>query len=290
MPASQSGPRLTLFSIPKPFAGAAVRIQTNAISSWKQLGDAVDVILVGDDPGTAETAAELDVRHLPGVRTNEQGTPLIGAAFSMVQEASTTPLIAYSNGDVILRSDFVAASQRLYHSDLKTFVGIGRRTDLDIRETLDFSQADTDARLDQLIERDGKPGPVVCKEYFVMTRDAYPSIPDFVVGRGNWDNWMVANARSRGVPVIDLAPSVRAIHQDHDYAHSKSSRMSCYVTGPEAQHNQRLGGGKNIIRGACATWKMTADGPVRKRCPWLFLDFWLDLPRFVRLLADLMRR
>ena len=48
---------LTLFSTPKPFRGHIAVIQTNAIRSWLELEPACEVILFGDEEGTAEVAA-----------------------------------------------------------------------------------------------------------------------------------------------------------------------------------------------------------------------------------------
>ncbi|MFN2215709.1 MAG: glycosyl transferase family 2, partial [Anaerolineales bacterium] len=65
---------LTIFSAPKPFTDPHIAtIQRNAIHSWCMLGDQVEVILVGDEEGMAETARELGVKHLSGVACNDQG-------------------------------------------------------------------------------------------------------------------------------------------------------------------------------------------------------------------------
>jgi len=40
---------LTIFAIPKPFSGEFDRIQRNAISSWKSLPGAPQIILFGDE-------------------------------------------------------------------------------------------------------------------------------------------------------------------------------------------------------------------------------------------------
>jgi hypothetical protein len=45
---------LTIFAIPKPFRGHIGVIQRNAICSWLELRQACEIILLGDDEGTAE--------------------------------------------------------------------------------------------------------------------------------------------------------------------------------------------------------------------------------------------
>ena len=65
------------------FDGVTAVQQRNAIQSWQQLGDWVEVVLVGDDPGTAETARNLHVRHMPNVERNAYGTPLVDSVFRL---------------------------------------------------------------------------------------------------------------------------------------------------------------------------------------------------------------
>jgi len=66
--ANQKGKRLlTIFSIPKAFAGHNGIIQNNAIQSWVRLSPACQVILFGDDPGVAEAARRFGVVHVPDI-------------------------------------------------------------------------------------------------------------------------------------------------------------------------------------------------------------------------------
>ncbi len=52
-------PLITLFTAPKAFKDAHISlIQHNALRSWQALGDQVAVVLIGDEEGIAEAAAE----------------------------------------------------------------------------------------------------------------------------------------------------------------------------------------------------------------------------------------
>jgi hypothetical protein len=127
---------------------------------------------------------------------------------------------------------------------------------------------------------------IVCKEYFLFPRTMFDSVPDFAVGRGNWDNWMVHKAKRLCVPVIDLSRCVLAVHQKHDYSPAGLSRWRCYVAGVEARENQSLAGGRHLISGSTATWRLTKTSLCRNRMSFLYLDFWRDFPRFMKLIAD----
>lgn len=51
---------ITIFSTPKPFRGHFEIIQRNAIQSWLRLRPGCEIILLGNDEGTAE----FNLRHV----------------------------------------------------------------------------------------------------------------------------------------------------------------------------------------------------------------------------------
>ncbi len=66
---------VTIFATPKAFRGHFAVIQRNAIASWTKLSPKVDVILMGDDAGTAEIAREFGLRHNGGIASFPSRTP-----------------------------------------------------------------------------------------------------------------------------------------------------------------------------------------------------------------------
>src|SRR5512140_2387484 len=107
-------PLITLFTAPKQFTNPHIAmIQRNAILSWTKLGPEVEVVMVGDEAGMAEFAAETGVSHLPQVRCNAHGTPLVSSIFQLGREVSASPLLAYANADVLFLPDFIEAAKRI---------------------------------------------------------------------------------------------------------------------------------------------------------------------------------
>lgn len=280
---------VTIFALPKPFVGDADRIQSNAFRSWMQLSPTVDVLLLGDETGIADFAAEHQIAHFGHVDRNRNGTPLVSDAFSLAHQISTSPILVYCNSDVILDHSFALAMESLSsQNQFEQWLAIGQRTDVAIDRELNFADADQLRWLNEKSRADGKKSSHVCKEYFAFSRSLYQDVPPFAVGRGNWDNWMVSSVKQSGVPVIDLSRQVSAIHQSHDYAHMNGSRMSCYVNGKEARENQRLAGGRNLISGSVCTHRLATDCVERIGMVRGVLDFLGDVPRFVKLMAQLM--
>jgi hypothetical protein len=261
---------LTIFSAPKPFTNPHIAtIQRNAILCWTKLPD-VEVLLVGQEPGLAEAAAEFGVRLLPDVQRNEQGTPLVSSIFELARGSSKSALMVYVNGDMLFTSDLVAgALVAAAYAD--QFLVVGQRWDLDITDPLDFS-GDWEARLRQLTARGGRLHPPQGSDFFIFPRQQFANMPPFAIGRAGWDNWMIYYARQQGWPVIDGTPSILAMHQNHDYSHLPGGLPHYNLA--ESQQNTTLAGGLANLYNMLDTNAVLKSGKVQRPA--------LSLPRLVR--------
>lgn len=271
---------LTLFSVPKPFRGLAEIIQRNAIRSWLKLHPSVDVLLLGDDEGVAEVAAELGTQHAPNVARNELGIPLFDSVVEIAQSLAGHSLMAYVNTDIILMKDFVRGVLSIPWT---TFVMVGRRWNLTVMQSLDFEAVDWEEKLRSAAIRGGHHSGYGSSDYFVFPRGILGKIPAFAVGRTAIDNWVFYRARSLGVPLIDASLAITVVHQNHDYSHylelnstnaierqgGKKQADSWAIAGmkewlqqyqsPVVQRNQQLAGEKQFDLLA-ATWLLTPRG------------------------------
>ncbi len=237
-------PLITLFSAPKPFTNPHIAmIQRNAIRSWTLLCD-VEVILLGEETGLAETARELGVKHLSNVSRNELGTPLISSMFQRARENSHSDLLCIINADMIVMSDFLEAARRS-RMLRDRFVLLSQRWDLDVTEPLDFS-GDWNPRLSSIVHRQGSLHRPAGSDFFLFPKSCYMYIPDFAIGRAGWDNWMIYQARKEKWSVIDCTPSVMIVHQNHDYSHLPDGKP--HYEHPDTNENIRLAGGEASIR------------------------------------------
>ena len=247
---------ITLFAIPKAFAGRAGVIQRNAIASWTRLGDDVEVLLIGDDAGVAEAAGAANVRHVAAVEKTDHGTPLLSSAFATARDASTRPLLAYVNADIVLLPDFVAAVRRIR---FPSYLCLGRRWDVTVEGEIEPG-GDYEGRVRRLVASSGELALPDAIDYFVLDRTGpLTELPPFVVGRPGWDNWMIYRARSLGLPVVDATRAVTAVHQTHDYAHVPE-RSGYRWYGPEASANFALIEGLERFQTRHATHVLTRLG------------------------------
>lgn len=263
---------LTIFTTPKPFRGHIGVIQTNAIQSWVLLRPEPEVILFGSEEGTAEVASRFGIRHIAEVECNEYGTPLVSSIFSIAQDVASHQLMCYVNADIILISDFLTAIRQVQR---QSFLIVGQRWDVDVKEPVDFDKPDWEACLRTRVTEEGKLHPKSGIDYFVFSRGLYNDIPPLAIGRGVWDNWLIYRARSLKAPVIDATEAITAIHQNHDYSHHTGGIMGIQE-GPERKRNiELMGGVDHAFSLDYATWILTPKD-IRRALTMRHLYFRLD--------------
>lgn len=267
---------ITIFSAPKPFTDPHIAlIQRNAILSWLNLGPRVEVILLGEEDGLAEFAAEHSIRHIAGVERTPAGTPLVSAMFALARQHSTSPLLASVNADILLMPDFVeaasAAAQRA-----ENFLMVGQRYDLEVRDPLEYS-AGWPERLRERALTQGKLHRASGSDYFIFPRGCFADMPAFAIGRAGWDNWMIYAGRRSGWPVIDGTPSIMIVHQNHDYSHLPGGQP--HYRHPETYANVRLAGGKRAIFELRDVNRRLVAGKL-ERLPFSWSRFWREVEIF----------
>jgi hypothetical protein len=209
---------LTLFAIPKPFIGHIGVIQRNAIKSWTLSHPQCEIILLGDDEGTADVASEFGVRHVSQVARNEFGTPLLNDMFEKAQRLASHRLLCYVNADILLMRGLLEAVERV--SEWRdSFLMIGRRWDIGISQLWDFTPRDWEERLRRYVREHGKLRGEHSVDYFAFPKGFYDHIPPFAIGRFSFDSWLIFKAISSGHPVVDATGALMIAHQNHDYAH-----------------------------------------------------------------------
>lgn len=235
---------ITIFSAPKPFTDSHIAtIQRNAIASWTKLPN-VKVVLLGDEPGLAETAAELGVQHIRDIPRSPSGAPLMDAMFRLARQAGPSPLYCIVNADIILFDDLVSAAGNVA-AQQKRFVMLGQRWDADISAPLDFSEG-WQPRLRDSVMQDGSLHRPAGSDYFLFPEDCYQDLPAFIIGRAGWDNWMIYHALKSEIPAIDATQDVMIIHQNHDYSHLPGGQP--HYRHPETEENIRLAGGRPMTK------------------------------------------
>lgn len=228
---------ITFFTAPKAMDGDAARLQRNAIGSWRHLRPDVQVVLVGDDAGVAELAAELAVDHVGGVAPNELGTPRLDAVFDAARATARNRLLCFANADIVVRRDLLAGAEAVA-SRFESFLAVGESWDAPLDRMLDFD-ADWESVVAGALRGARRRGAGAL-DYFLFTDDLLHALPPFAIGRVGFDNWLVWRAWADGAPVVDLTRAVRPLHQRHGYSHLQGGRQATRHESPEGRRNLEL--------------------------------------------------
>lgn len=226
---------LTIFSIPKAFAGESDLLQRNAIESWRRLVPQCEVMLFGSDIGVREYAEEAGVRWMGDLPRNNFGTPLLQPAFEKANECAEHDTLCYVNSDIIILNDLVEATSLAIGSSRLL---VGRRINIKVDRSIFALGESWDCKLRELAQTTGCPHGPSAMDYFIFRRNELPvELENFAVGRPLWDNWMLMQSRRRRMQVVDITAQATVLHQDHGYGHVPD-RSGPRWEGPEA--NQHL--------------------------------------------------
>jgi hypothetical protein len=269
-------PLLTIITSVKPFVDPhIINLQRNAFQSWKELGPDVDIVVVGEEIGLAEVCQEMNLRRAPAIRRNRGGTPLVSSIYELGRQASTTPLLAYINADIVVLPDFLEGARKAFEQYEK-FLIIGQRWDLEVTAPINFSTG-WQKTLWRQVEMNGKHHRRVGSDYFIFPRTCFTDIPDLTVGRAFWDNWMIFWARHNHWPTIDASDGIQIIHQNHDYSHLPQGLS--HHKHPDTFENVRLGGGsRTTFMLDDADRRLTPSGIVPFPMTWK--KFWREVEIF----------
>lgn len=235
---------ISFFCVPKPFNGHVNIIQRNAIQSWTKLKPSCEIMLLGNEDGTAELAEEFKLTHIPQVSCNEFGTPLLDSIFHEAATHARHPLLCYVNADIVLLDDFMEAAQLV--ADQKSwFVMSGQRWNMEVTELLKFEPGWEDG-LKELVQEKGWLHHRTATDYFLFSKGVFDGIPPFAIGRTAWDAWLLFRARQQGADLIDATRVIMDIHQNHDYSHHPEGDAGVWF-GPESRINLELTGGRPFL-------------------------------------------
>jgi hypothetical protein len=238
---------ITFFTTAKPFCDHNATIQRNALRSWQLLHPDVEVILFGNEEGAAEAARELGIRHVPQVRTVESGPKLLPSFFDVAQRVARHDLICYVNCDIVLSTDFLYALNAVdaIHG---AFLMVGRRWNVEVDKPITFRASEWEEELVHRALAAGQQSSGDWIDFFAFRKGFYlGKMPEMVIGRVYWDQWLVWKAQNMGAVVVDASEVVMAIHQNHDYGYHPAGKAGVW-TDALAQRNYALAGGRWHLR------------------------------------------
>jgi hypothetical protein len=129
---------ISIVAVPKPFHGHIATIQRNALGSWTRAPGVAEVILLGDEAGTAEAARAANAVHVPRVALDDDGRPRLDDVFRVAQRTASSAWISYVNADIVLLPALMEAASAAMVA-LGRALLVSRRWNLDVAGSVAFS-------------------------------------------------------------------------------------------------------------------------------------------------------
>ncbi len=207
---------ITIFCTPKNFDGIFNTIQKNAIRSWRQISEQIEIIIFGNSRGSKEISKEVNGIYYPDVKCSRNGVPILSDLFKIANKISSFDILLFINSDILLPKNIIEVitkANRMYSK----FLLVGHRWDLEVKELINFNDFIALSRFWEMCRKKGEKDSPAAIDYFIFRKNTLKNIPDFVIGRPGYDNWLIWYARRNFFPVIDISKDVIVIHQSHHF-------------------------------------------------------------------------
>ena len=155
----------------------------------------------------------------------------------IVQRLFNTTFYAYANSDILFDRNLTDTIYELIRlkTNLTNILIVGQRRNWKIK----WKQNVWNLQEIGHYAKSAKLLGTYAQDYFISTRNGYPwsTIPDFVVGRIAYDNWLVVTALKREIPLVDASGTITALHQTDSRGDREGSnavaegRLNVYLAG-----------------------------------------------------------
>ena len=183
------------------------------VRNWQSLRPYVIPVVFTNEYRVAEECKTKGWDVLPIRISAIGGIPVLKFMFLDAMSNYNTPIYGFANSDILFTDSLIETLAWINVSvDLnKPILIIGKRTNVNYVEK---KEAETWKRLSIVARSRGKLFRGLAEDYFITSR-FYPwkDIPEVVIGRPAFDNWLVYHTRKQNYTVIDATRTILAVHQ-----------------------------------------------------------------------------
>ena len=255
---------LTFLTSAKAFRGRVGENQQEAIRSWIAIHPKAEVILYGRAEGAREVCLDLNIRYVPDIKCAPSGVPYFNEIVSDASRRAQHDLQVYINSDIILASSILESASKV---NFQRYLIVGQRIELREGAKIDhFSKELPDQLYDLALRGKAYLKNVSAIDYFVFSRGIWANLKPLIIGRGAYDNALIAYCLRSRIPIIDATFEILALHHSHNYDHVKNGMQEIYH-GEDAEKNRKLHGiTYNVPTIADADWILRNGKMVYSRC------------------------
>ncbi|MBA65882.1 MAG: hypothetical protein CMG55_08795 [Candidatus Marinimicrobia bacterium] len=234
---------ITIFCTPKNFEGIFDVIQKNAIRSWRKVSSEIEIIIFGDSFGAKEIASEVNGIYYPKIKCSKNGVPFLSDLFDKANKISVNDTLMFINADIIIPKN-IFDPIKIIRNQFQNFLSVGSRWDLDVDQSINFEKEDIVKLFWEKANNYSVRSSPAAIDYFIFNKNSIKKIPDFVIGRPGYDNWLLWYARRNLIPLIDLSNEIRVIHQNHHFNFHNIKQDPKIYYEEDGLNNRKIHGNK----------------------------------------------
>ena len=234
---------ITIFCTPKNFEGIFDVIQKNAIRSWRKVSSEIEIIIFGDSFGAKEIASEVNGIYYPKIKCSKNGVPFLSDLFDKANKISVNDTLMFINAHIIIPKN-IFDPIKIIRNQFQNFLSVGSRWDLDVDQLINFEKEDIVKLFWEKANNYSVRSSPAAIDYFIFNKNSIKKIPDFVIGRPGYDNWLLWYARRNLIPLIDLSNEIRVIHQNHHFNFHNLKQDPKIYYEEDGLNNRKIHGNK----------------------------------------------
>ena len=225
----------------KKFKSPYDKIQHSALYSWR--ANNIEIFVPENEVGVRIACQGYsNVKFVPNVkRARELGFPNQSPIVRDMIEKSfpyiTTPMVALINSDIIILPDFSERFEKIVKKYGYDIYMVGTRYDIKLN-----SYIDSEKNYEKVLKEERKFYDVsTSSDIFItskfMWRKIVHEMPEFILGRYGWDNWLHMIAEIKGFRKFNCTEALITLHCQHDHQHiilqEKAQKQSAPRSLPE---------------------------------------------------------
>lgn len=263
-----------------PIGEQKYMIQRNTLAAFAALGPQAEMTVFTTSEQVERLCDELgpSVTCSRDFKSNLHGTPLLKSMFLSVERRTKAPFYGYLNADILFDGVLLKAIRTvqrgikagILHSRVLI---VGRRTNFDMPMKLDADSplvinSKDDLPTVRAMAARGRLFQTDAQDFFFIHRDSFHwnKIPDFVIGRLAYDNWLVDHAYHDNLDRVDISRTVYAVHQTGADG-NKAGHKKRMDTDWNKHLVTRLGGGYDHGHTHHANWETRWHNSAMKLSP-----------------------
>lgn len=232
-------------------------IQRSAMYSWK--ANVIRTVAPLNEVGVKEGCAPYDnITLIDGVkRARELGfgnqSPIVKDLILKALPHMDTVMVALINSDIIIPENFVEIIQKIVNKYGYSVYMVGSRQDIQLNYHVNSPETFKKVFQEKRVDYDAHTSSDIFITSKFLWRKIVHDMPDFILGRYGWDNWLHMYAEINSLNKFNCSSVLPILHCQHNHLHIKVQEGKEGRNADSSQHNIRLW---EAVRGVYGTTRI----------------------------------